>query len=61
MVGERIAKEFEQLQEDNPPVPYEEVKRVIESELNGTIDELFSEFSKESLQQHPLPKFMKPD
>ncbi|WP_296800336.1 AarF/ABC1/UbiB kinase family protein [uncultured Methanobrevibacter sp.] len=49
MVGERIAKEFEQLQEDNPPVPYEEVKRVIESELNGNIDELFSEFSKESL------------
>lgn len=49
MVGERIAKEFEQLQEDNPPIPYEEVKRVIESELNGNIDELFSEFSKESL------------
>ncbi|WP_296862962.1 hypothetical protein [uncultured Methanobrevibacter sp.] len=27
MVGERIAKEFEQLQEDNPPVPYDEVKQ----------------------------------
>ena len=49
MVGERIAKEFEKLQDDNPPISYEEVKRIVESELNGNIDELFAEFSKESL------------
>ena len=49
MVGERIATEFEKLQDDNPPITYEEVKSIVESELNGNIDELFSEFSKESL------------
>ncbi len=49
MVGEKIAKEFEKLQDDNPPITYEEVKRIVERELNGNIDDLFSEFSKESL------------
>lgn len=49
MVGEQIATEFEKLQDDNPPIPYEDVKRIIESELNGNIDDLFAEFSKESL------------
>ena len=49
MVGERIATEFEKLQDDNPPITYDEVKRIVERELNGDIDELFAEFSKESL------------
>ena len=49
MVGERIATEFEKLQDDNPPISYEEVKSVIESELHGNIDDLFLEFSEESL------------
>ena len=49
MVGERIATEFEKLQDDNPPISYEEVKSIIESELHGDIDVLFSEFSEESL------------
>ena len=49
MVGEKIAAEFEKLQDDNPPITYEEVKRIVERELNGNIDELFAEFSKESL------------
>lgn len=49
MVGENIATEFEKLQDDNPPIAYEDVKRIIESELNGNIDDLFAEFSKESL------------
>ena len=49
MVGEKIATEFEKLQDDNPPITYEEVKSVIESELHGDIDDLFAEFSKESL------------
>lgn len=49
MVGEKIASEFEKLQDDNPPITYEEVKEVIESELNGSIDDLFAEFSKEPL------------
>ncbi len=49
MVGNKIAAEFEKLQDDNPPISYEEVKTIIESELNGNIDELFAEFSKESI------------
>lgn len=49
MVGEKIATEFEKLQDDNPPISYEEVKRIIERELNGNIDNLFAEFSEESL------------
>ncbi|WP_296881232.1 AarF/ABC1/UbiB kinase family protein [uncultured Methanobrevibacter sp.] len=49
MVGEKIATEFEKLQDDNPTITYEEVKTIIERELNGNIDDLFAEFSKESL------------
>jgi ubiquinone biosynthesis protein len=49
MVGERIATEFEKLQDDNPPITYEDVKRIVEGELGGNIDDLFAEFSKESL------------
>lgn len=49
MVGEKIAAEFEKLQDDNPPITYDEVKRIVERELNGKIDELFAEFSKESI------------
>lgn len=49
MVGENIAKEFEKLQDENPPITYEEVKGIVERELNGNIEDLFAEFSKESL------------
>ena len=49
MVGDRLAAEFEKLQDDNPPISYEEVKRIVERELGGNIDELFAEFSEESL------------
>ena len=49
MVGERIATEFEKLQDDNPPISYSDVKRIVENELAGNIDDLFAEFSKESL------------
>ena len=49
MVGERVATEFEKLQDDNPPISYADVKRIVEMELGGNIDDLFAEFSKESL------------
>ncbi|WP_458406449.1 ABC1 kinase family protein [Methanobrevibacter sp.] len=49
MVGEKIATEFEKLQDDNPPISYEEVKCIVEKELDGNIDELFAEFSKEPI------------
>ena len=43
MVGERIAKEFEQLQDNNPPISYSDVKKIVENELGGNIDDLFAE------------------
>lgn len=49
IVGEKIASEFEKLQDDNPPISYEEVKSIVESELNGNMDDLFAEFSEEPL------------
>ena len=44
IVGEDIAKELENLQDDNPAITYEQVKAIVEKELNGNIDELFEDF-----------------
>ena len=37
------------MQDDNPAISYEEVKSIVERELNGNIDELFESFSHEEL------------
>ena len=49
IVGDKIATELSKLQEDNPAVDYEEIKDTVETELNGKIEDLFSEFSKEPI------------
>ena len=49
LVGERISEELSQLHDDNPPVSYEEIKEMIETQLGGNIEELFTEFSKKPL------------
>ena len=49
MVGEKVANELANLQDDNPAITYEQVKAIVERELNGDIDELFAEFSHEHL------------
>ena len=49
MVGDDIANELANLQDDNPAISYEEVKSIVERELNGNIDELFESFSHEEL------------
>ncbi|WP_296788819.1 AarF/ABC1/UbiB kinase family protein [uncultured Methanobrevibacter sp.] len=49
VVGERIANELTNLQDDNPAITYEQVKEIVERELNGNIDELFEDFSHEHL------------
>ena len=49
LVGERISEELSQLHDDNPPVSYEEIKEMIETELGGNIEGLFAEFSKTAL------------
>ena len=46
VVGERIANELANLQDDNPPITYEQVKAIVERELNGNIDDLFDDFSQ---------------
>ena len=49
IVGERIAEELANLQDDNPAITYEQVKAIVERELNGNIDELFEEFKHDHL------------
>ena len=49
IVGEKIANELANLQDDNPAISYEQVKAIVERELNGDIDELFEDFSHEHL------------
>lgn len=49
IVGERIANELANLQDDNPAISYEQIKEIVERELDGNIDELYAEFSHEHL------------
>ena len=49
IVGEDIANELANLQDDNPAITYEQVKAIVERELNGNIDELFEDFNHEEL------------
>ena len=49
IVGETIANELANLQDDNPAITYDQVKAIVERELNGNIDELFEDFSHEHL------------
>ena len=49
LVGERISEELSQLHDDNPPVSYEEIKEMIETQLGGNIEDLFAEFSENPL------------
>ena len=49
IVGERIAGELANLQDDNPAISYEQVKAIVERELRGSIDELFEDFKHEEI------------
>ena len=49
IVGDKIADELANLQDDNPAISYDEVKSIVERELHGSIDELFAEFDHEHL------------
>ena len=49
LVGERISEELSQLHDDNPPISYEEIKKIVETELGGEIGDLFAEFSETAL------------
>ena len=49
LIGERISEELSQLHDDNPPVSFEEIKEMIETQLGGNIEDLFEEFSENAL------------
>lgn len=49
IVGDKIADELANLQDDNPPITYEQVKAIVERELNGNIEDLFEDFHHEHL------------
>ena len=49
IVGEKIANELANLQDDNPAISYDQVKAIVERKLDGNIDELFEDFSHEHL------------
>lgn len=47
LVGTEIAEELQKLRDNTPVTPFEEMKKVIESELSAPIDEIFSEIIEE--------------
>ena len=49
IVGTNIAKELTKLQDNNPPVEFNEIEEVIEEELGDSISNLFKNFSKEPI------------
>ena len=49
IVGEKVAAELANLQDDNPAITYEQVKEIVERELEGNIDELYADFKHEHL------------
>jgi ubiquinone biosynthesis protein len=49
LVGRKIANEFTKLQDDNPPVEFDVIRRVVERELGSPIEQIFSSFDIEPL------------
>ncbi len=49
IVGDKVADELANLQDDNPAITYDQVKEIVERELQGNIDELFEDFTHEHL------------
>ncbi|KWT92937.1 ABC1 kinase family protein [Candidatus Magnetominusculus xianensis] len=46
LITERYAQEFEKLQDEVPPFPYESAKEIIETELGRPIEEIFAEIEE---------------
>lgn len=49
LVGIEIAEELQKLRDKTPVTPFEEIKKVIESELNSSIRDIYTDFNKEPL------------
>jgi len=49
LVGEEFACEFSKLQDDNPPIEFSEIKKIIEEELGSPINNIFETFHENPL------------
>lgn len=49
LVGIEIAEELQQLRDNTPVTPFDEMKALIEEELDSPLDEIFSDFDEEPL------------
>src|SRR5688572_18125737 len=49
LIPETYVHELEKLQDEVPPIPFDQVEQVIESELGGRMSKLFEEFEREPL------------
>ena len=47
LVGPEIAKSFQKLKDDVGPAPFDEVRELIETDLGGELEDLFSHFEEE--------------
>ena len=46
LVGKEVADELAKLQDEVPPIPFESVRNVVETDLENSLDNLFEEFKK---------------
>ncbi|MBY0371659.1 hypothetical protein K2X33_13315, partial [bacterium] len=49
LIPEAFVAEFSKLQDNANSIPFEEIRKAIESELSGTLESLFSSFSQEPM------------
>jgi ubiquinone biosynthesis protein len=49
LVGRKIANEFTKLQDDNPPIEFDVIRKVVERELGSPLDKIFNSFDSEPL------------
>ena len=49
LVGKKISNEFTKLQDDNPGIEFESIRKLIEKELKSPIENIFSSFVKKPL------------
>jgi len=47
LLGEEVATDLTELQDQLPPFPFEDVRRIVESELDRPLEEVFTHFERE--------------
>jgi len=59
LVGVEIAEELQKLRDNTPTTPFDEIKKVIESELQLPIDEVYSEIDEEPISSASIGQVYK--